>query len=54
MQGLKNKTFKTILRPVISYGSETWTLTIGEENMVQRCEIKILIKMYGLTMENGV
>ena len=39
--------YKTIIRPVIMYASETWTLTRTTENMLNTWERKILRRIYG-------
>jgi hypothetical protein len=43
-----------IYRPVVAYGSETWTLPTAEENALRIFERKILSKIYGPVMENGI
>ncbi|KAJ4430204.1 hypothetical protein ANN_22414 [Periplaneta americana] len=45
--------YKTILRPVVTYASEAWVLTINNENMLAVWEIKVLRKIYGPHFENG-
>jgi hypothetical protein len=41
----KCKLYKTLLRPIILYGSESWALTKTEENKLKIFERKILRKM---------
>jgi hypothetical protein len=50
----KMQIYRTIFRPVVTYGSETWTLPTAEENALRIFERKILRKMYRPVMENGV
>jgi hypothetical protein len=38
----------------LTYGAETWTLTVTEENALRRFERKVLHKIYGPVMDNGV
>jgi hypothetical protein len=45
--------YKTIIRTVVTYGAETWTLTSKMEKMLMTWERKILRKIYGPTKENG-
>ena len=44
---LKVKTYKTIILPVVFYGSETWSLTLKEEHRLRLFENKVLRKMFG-------
>jgi hypothetical protein len=37
---------------VVNYGSESWTLTVGEERALAVFERKILRKIYGTVKEN--
>jgi hypothetical protein len=45
----KIQIYKTIIRPTVTYGSETWVLTASDENQLNIFERKILIKIYGPT-----
>jgi hypothetical protein len=45
--------YKTIIRPVVIYGAETWTLTKKNEKMLMAWERKMLRKIYGPTKESG-
>ena len=49
----KIKLYKTLIKPVLTYGSETWTLTEHTINQLGIFERKILRKIYGPTQENG-
>jgi len=41
----------TAVRPVVTYGSELWTLTMEEERALAVFERKILRKIYGPVKE---
>jgi hypothetical protein len=49
----KLQIYKMLIRPIVTYGAETWTLTDIEENAVRRFERKVLRKIYGPVMDNG-
>jgi hypothetical protein len=44
--------YRTLVRPVVTYGSESWTLTMEEETALEVSERKILRKIYGPVKEN--
>jgi len=45
--------YKTVIRPVVSYGAEAWTLTKKEEQAMLIFERKIFRRIYGAKYENG-
>jgi hypothetical protein len=44
--------YRTLVRPVATYGSESWTLTTEEERALAVFERKVLRKIYGAVKEN--
>jgi hypothetical protein len=43
---------RTLVRPVVTYVSESWTLTMEEERALAEFERKILRKIHGTVKEN--
>jgi len=48
----KLQIYRTLVRPVVTYGSESWTLTMEGERALAVFERKILRKIYGPVKEN--
>jgi hypothetical protein len=49
----KIKLYKTLLWPILLYGSKSWALTKCDENKLRIFERKILRKIYSSTNDNG-
>lgn len=50
----KFRLYKTMVRPIVLYGCETWTLTNRHENVLNVFERKMLRKICGPIQENNV
>ena len=50
---LKILVYTTIIKPVVLYGSVTWTLTKKDENLLNTWERKILRRIFGAINING-
>src|ERR1700761_4431961 len=50
----KFKLYRSMVRPIVMYGSETWTLTNKHENMRSTFERKMLLRICGPIQENNV
>jgi hypothetical protein len=46
--------YRTIIRPAVTHGSETWCLTANEERSIRTWERKLLRKIYGPAYDNGI
>ncbi|KAL4101223.1 hypothetical protein QTP88_021243 [Uroleucon formosanum] len=49
----KSTLYSSYLRPVLSYGCETWSVTKGDEEKLLTFERKVLRRIYGPIIENG-
>jgi hypothetical protein len=50
-RAVKMQIYKMLIRPVVTFGSETWTLTKSDENLLRIFKRKILQKIYGPIQE---
>jgi len=53
-RSVKKQMYKKLIRPVVTYGSETWTLTKSDENLLRIFEGKILQRIYGPVQEGDI
>jgi len=49
----KEYLYSSFLRPVLTYGCETWSVTKGDEEKLNIFERKVLRRIYGPVFENG-
>ena len=47
---LKVKLYKAVIRPVLTYGAEMWTLRTKEENALEATEMRLLRRLKGVTL----
>jgi hypothetical protein len=53
-KNLKIKIYKTVILPVVLYGCEAWSLTLGEEHRLRVFENRVLRKIFGPKREEDV
>jgi hypothetical protein len=46
-KNIKIKIYKTVIFPVVLYGCETWSLTLGDENRLRVLENRMLRRIFG-------
>jgi hypothetical protein len=46
-RGAKMQIYKTLIRPVVTYGCESWTMKKEDENILGRFERKMIRRIYG-------
>ena len=49
---IKGKVYKTVIRPVLLYGAETWALKRREEEMLERTEMRMLRWILGVSLKD--
>src|SRR6218665_4085022 len=49
---IKGKVYKSMIRPVMMYGAEAWTLTRKEEELLVRAEMRMLQWILGVSLRD--
>jgi len=52
VDAVKGKVYKTMVRPVMIYGAEAWTLRRSEQGLLERTEMRMLRWMLGITLKD--
>jgi hypothetical protein len=52
-KNVKVRLYKTIILPVVLYGSETWSLTLREEHRLRVFKNRVLRRIFGLKKDEG-
>jgi hypothetical protein len=53
-RGAKTQIYKTLIRPVVTYGCESWIMKKGDANILRRFENKIIRRIYGPVRQGRV
>ena len=51
---LKMKLYMTVVRPVLLYGAECWTVRKKEEQILEKTEVRMLRRIKGVTLRDKV
>ena len=51
---LKIKLYMTVIRPVLLYGAECWTVRKNEEQILEKTEMRMLRRIIGVTLRDKV
>ena len=51
---LKIKLYMTVIRPVLLYGAECWTVRKMEEKVLEKTEMRMLRRIKGVTLRDRV
>ncbi|XP_076045633.1 uncharacterized protein LOC143027846 [Oratosquilla oratoria] len=51
---VKTLLYTTILRPILTYGAETWKLTTKTESRIGAAEMRVLRIIYGVTRRDRI
>ena len=46
--------YTTVIRPVLLYGAECWTVRKKEEQILEKTEMRMLRRIKGVTLRNKV
>ena len=48
------KVFRTVVRPALMYGAETWAFKVAQEHKLDVAEMRMVRRMFGVTKLDNI